>query len=719
MPSSDITKLIILPSFPHPFCSVTINVGFAPIFTKHIFTKHTCYLCSISLGLLLQSQVFAQTTPTLLQSDTASISELMNVQLEESQLRKNMDNTQVVSASKNKENVATAPGLMTVIDKHELKAYGGLSLVDVLNRAIGTYIMSSHLLPNNSISMRGDLPSHTTGHVLILIDGRPCRESVFGGVYLPILNAYSIEAIERIEIIRGPGSVLYGTNAYTGVINLVTSQERKTTTRLSAKGGSFGTLATSVSQTIAKGELLVNATGGLLSQKGWNFTATDEEGVTGSMNYGQQNASLILNANYKQFTFRSFFADTKTDMLGEDPLWTQEEEMHALDTRRAFADLGYKHAFSSKWDFTINATYNSFNKEFSGDEGDFNYLCNDGLVEMTHFIRPLPKFNITVGGLSNFLTGAGYNEEEGEQEKFIEPYKELNWASYAVVDYSPVKYVKLIVGGQYNKVGNGVAGHFSPRLGAIVNITHDLGIKALYGEAFRSGSASEKHILVENELYGNPMLKPERVNTKEIQAFFQKPSYQFTASYFNSQQHDEIILATYTTESEIYKNENSLTFQGVELESKVLPIQQLSFTGNFAYQNSKNEEGIRNTTPISNWMIKGGLAYMHKSGLTAGLYNSFFSQPAALISYQADEAGEEQTEMVNPVPQAFHLLSLNFTADINKLFSLKSRTHIAFNAYGQNLLNEKVYNAEFSRRNINSVPAMGGRAFYGGIIVKF
>ena len=79
---------------------------------------------------------------------------------------------------------------------------------------------------HNVPAVRGDLPTHTNNHTLLLINGRPVRESNSGGWNFPVYMAYPIDMIERIEFVRGPGSVLYGTNAYTGVINVITKEGR-------------------------------------------------------------------------------------------------------------------------------------------------------------------------------------------------------------------------------------------------------------------------------------------------------------------------------------------------------------------------------------------------------------------------------------------------------------------------------------------------------------
>jgi outer membrane receptor protein involved in Fe transport len=122
----------------------------------------------------------------------------------------------VTTPSKRAETPVEAPGVFSVITADEIAGFGANSLFDVLERAPSVQTLGSSLFPRNLAVMRGDLRSLFDDHVLILFDGRPIRESINGGVDSPFFTAFPVEMIERIEIVRGPGSVLYGTNAFVG-----------------------------------------------------------------------------------------------------------------------------------------------------------------------------------------------------------------------------------------------------------------------------------------------------------------------------------------------------------------------------------------------------------------------------------------------------------------------------------------------------------------------
>jgi len=129
--------------------------------------------------------------------------------------------------SKQKESIYEAAGVVSVVNNDEIHRYGANNLHDLLSRVTSIYALGSYMYFDNTVSMRGDLFTHINNHTLLLINGRPFRESMFGGLNDTIYQDFPIHAIERIEIIRGPGSVLYGTNAYSGVINIVTKKIKK------------------------------------------------------------------------------------------------------------------------------------------------------------------------------------------------------------------------------------------------------------------------------------------------------------------------------------------------------------------------------------------------------------------------------------------------------------------------------------------------------------
>lgn len=122
----------------------------------------------------------------------------------------------VTVASKREESVQDAPGIVSVITKEEIRRFGAMTLHELLNQMPSVYAIGTFGTLHNLLSIRGDNFAHWNTRVLLLINGRPFRETTLGGSDATFLVSFPVDVIERVELIRGPGSVLYGTNAYTG-----------------------------------------------------------------------------------------------------------------------------------------------------------------------------------------------------------------------------------------------------------------------------------------------------------------------------------------------------------------------------------------------------------------------------------------------------------------------------------------------------------------------
>jgi len=122
-------------------------------------------------------------------------------------------NLEVTTVSKRKESISEAPGVISVITAEDIKNYGATSLKDVLLRLPNFFIFDSSTFKASGAMLRAGATQHLNNHVLYLINGSPLRESQNGGLHTDINLLFPIDIIERIEVIRGPGSVLYGSNA--------------------------------------------------------------------------------------------------------------------------------------------------------------------------------------------------------------------------------------------------------------------------------------------------------------------------------------------------------------------------------------------------------------------------------------------------------------------------------------------------------------------------
>ena len=136
----------------------------------------------------------------------------------------NIEVATVNAASKFNQKETSAPSYVTVITADEIQKYGYRTLADILESVPGFYVTSDR---NYSyLGVRGFNRSDYNDRVLLLIDGHRLNDPVYGEALIGTEFPMDVDLIQQVEVIRGPGSALYGTNAFFAVINVITRTGR-------------------------------------------------------------------------------------------------------------------------------------------------------------------------------------------------------------------------------------------------------------------------------------------------------------------------------------------------------------------------------------------------------------------------------------------------------------------------------------------------------------
>lgn len=666
--------------------------------------KRSCYRLILLSWLVIQA-ASAQDNTRLIE---LSFEELMDVT--------------VNTASKENEAIGNAPAVISTITREEISRFGANTLAEVLERSTSLWMTGSHMYAQNVASMRGDLATHIDNHVLILLNGRPVREGLFGGLNYSIYSAFPLAMIDKIEVIRGPGSVLYGSNAYSGVINIITRKSEKTdaTTRVAAKGGTDNSQGVEASHFWRNGELNLNGGMQFFRTDGWRFRGIDERGVDKSMPWGADNLALFANGQYRELSVDFLWSSTGQTHWGALPIWVGNQ---ATQMDKLFFNVGWDHRFNDAWRLSVNGTYNTFSNSLllptsvAGAPPQWlpnSQLSRDGLFEATHFFE-LGRWKLLLGSSVNVMSGTErtyYGEQIANTEiaDFIQPWYSL----YTQVDYQVTDALKLTAGGQAIKTHQAEWGAV-PRAGVIYHFNRESGVKVLYGEAFRSPFQFENTMNVPGVLIGNASIRPETVGTLDLQAFYNGANHQLAITYFNSLQSDLIGRIPYTDgKANTFTNKGELAIQGVELEGK-LAWEDWFVTASSTYQINRTDGGVGNYTTMPNLMAKLGLSYKITPHFVAGLFNSFLTNYHDVQNHFPN--APFTTQYVNPPSRSFDLMTLKLDYDLGAHFD--SRRPLKVNFYAYNLLDEKIYQPEFNRGRINTIPAKQGRGFYAGFEYAF
>lgn len=625
------------------------------------------------------------------------------------------EEAEVITASKKPEKIGEAPGVITVVTRKEIEQYGAVNLIDILNRVPSLQEMSSHLWVQGKSVIRGDLLTHSDSHVLILINGRPFREMQEGTADNTFYKGFPVEMIDRIEIIRGPGSVLYGSNAVAGIINVITqnrddSSNLPLTLKYTGGWGSFGSKLQSLTAGSKLQTLSADARGkdwnlifayNVFQDDGWDFNAGTARPASPNLydetEYGERNSSLSGFFDYNQrLSIQIFYSHVENRSLGTLPYWANEADM---DSKRLFYDIGYRHPLSKTWELKFNVTQNNYDKGIT--------YIQTGLQEPDKSLGTLEE--LSLGGEIwekwNIILGLIYDERKSVEVISAIPnvqraaipggFYNRTESGYLQSDFRIFENLKVIGGVQYNSIETGDH-DWVKRAGAIYDLSETVGIKFLYAEAFRGPTAQERYSNLTNVLLGNPLLTPEKVTTIDAQVLIHGARAQSAFTFFTSKMEDLIIRIPYSGSTQTFTNSGEKNIWGLEFEGKWRINEPFSLNGSATYQNERDQ-----TLFIPNYMAKIGIAY-DLDPLTAGLFLSHFGKPHENSGVPLNEGAE-----------AINLLTLNGT------YHFRYYIPMALNLFWNNILNDDMSYPEFSKGWVNTLPIGPGSGIVARLSVSY
>lgn len=612
--------------------------------------------------------------------------------------------TKVVTASRFAEDLTDAPGVVSVVTRAEMDRYGGLTLREILNRVSGLSLASSVFGDRTILSMRGEQTKDNGAHVLFLINGRPTREVLQGGVMTELLEAFPVGILERLEVIEGPGSVLYGSNAYSGVINLITRKVEGRAGAIRGLGSGAGANGGAAEGWFARGELKLSAAAQFHQDSRWNTPIWPDlgRGLTlpvQSFSVYDRSRGVFAEAEYRGFSAMFSTMDHRSpyEIVG----YSGEARWH-----RTFADLGYDLKPRKNWDMGLHATYS----KTGVDSTTFPLTArNSGELELnwTNSINVSERTQVTFGALYGFQHGL-------EIDNFGVAFTatdatRANGGLYGQIEYRLMDGLRLIGGVQTNKVAN-IPIHSVPRAGLLWSPVPRWHVKALYGEAFRAPSLNEVRTQY-TPVEGNANLRAELSSTLDLGLIYQTRSLRSSFNYFRSKQTNTIVAVKNGVlpdglETFQYQNVDGLLFHGVQWEAKWYVLPRLLLEASALYQTNRDSRGHRTTLPTPEFGAKAGASFADKHGWTFGVFDV----------YSESIPGFSKTPNPRPGPQ--HLLTSNIRLNLGKYFGTGAR-HMALFAHGDNLAGRTVWLPAWGFTSAGTLPFSRARSFYYGIEFSF
>jgi len=632
--------------------------------------------------------------PSMAAANDAAAEDLLEMDFEE------LLDVEVSVASKKPESITEAPNIVIAVPREEIELYGDRTLFGLMQRQPSVYTCSSFVYSENATAFRGDLSAHSALHTLFLLNGRPIRESAQGHNF-PINMAFPIEALDGIEVVRGPGSVLYGTNAFTGVVNLKSRPiPEEDQLSISAMMGNRGYYDTTVSLGGRSGDFGYTADVRTAGQDGYDYRMVDQMGAYDSADRFDRSVSGAAHVDYGGLTFDVFAADMETFILGVMPFWSNAH--HETRTKRLFANLGYRVDLHERYSLDFNVTYNLQENVLGSPAAPWiGTNTSDILGEVTLLANPLDDLNVVAGFLQEYQSN--YTPDDFQS---IPSYDYEPRSAYAQADYRISDAVKLIAGTQWNESAQGYSDLIS-RYGVILTPFEKWGLKVLRGEAFRGPIAMESDIDDPLILVGNKNLEPEVIATYDVQLFYNDKHTYAALTYFDSTIDGQIFFDPTASNPSTYINGGEQKFDGIEFEGKHYLTPRWHVLGSFTHQESDSDAGLDHTVVPEN-MFKLGTAYTWDWGSAAVFYTHYGTPPHV-----------DSPLVVNPEPEAVNLVSLNVDIDTSEWMGLEKKQCI-LTLRAENLLDEKVYVPTLAYTGSpNSFPYNAGMMFYAGLTYNF
>lgn len=489
-------------------------------------------------------------------------------------LQELLDIDLVYGASKYEQKVTEAPASVTIVTAADIRNFGYNTLSEILSSVPGFYSRNDR---NYSyVGVRGFARTNDYNlRTLLLIDGHRANDNIYDSAMLGSEGLLNVDDIERVEVIRGPSSSIYGAGAFFAVINIITRNGRHLKgPELSGAGGSWRTGAARVAWggTTGNGsELFVDGSASNSGGQDFYFPEFDTASNPLSANQGRavgvdgdDSYRFFGKASAGRFTVEAAHS-SREKVLPTAPYGTlfNDPDNRTLD-QRSFVDLKYEGPLGAKLDL-IGRLY----ADRYYYRGDYDYAAPDGKwTEMAHgYTRGLEAQLTARPNDRNTLLAGGEFRDHWKQDFFAiddtgiqqdEHRSSNDWGLFMQDQFVPSKRLLLNAGVRYDHYGS-FGGSTNPRLALIYTPVDRTTLKFLVGRAFRAPSIQELH-------YGtgaNPDLAPETIHTAEfvLEQYIGR-GLRLSGTYFMNHVHDLISLNTTTV---LFENLNVIESDGSEL----------------------------------------------------------------------------------------------------------------------------------------------------------
>ena len=592
----------------------------------------------------------------------------------------------VVTASRLEEPLKYSPDSVTIVTEKEIREKGTQTVIDVLRDVPGISIAQNGSFgASASIYLRGTQNAHT----LIMIDGVRVGDSMAIDGTMSITDI-STDNIERIEIVRGAQSVLYGSDAIGGVINIITKKGKgKPEFYLSVEGGSFETLREKIGVSGSSDKISYAASVSRLDTRGVS-KADEDLGNSEEDYYHNTNISARVDSRLSETVGIGFSVRHSESTMDMDGGWPLADDNEVQDMDITTVSANFDQDILDWWQHIVKFGVTKTKREYTND-GAFNGAYK-GMIKLASW-----QHNFFIGEIDTITAGFDYQKESGDIQN---PWgniseKEVDTKSFFIQNkLTPFKGLSFTLGARHDD--HETFGSENTYKGALAYFYEKTGtkVRASYGTGFHAPSLYQLY-----SDYGNTDLKPEESKGYDVgidQELFGKKVL-LSVTWFHNDI-DNMIDWQWTGPSMWdgkYFNVSKAETRGWETGLFVNPLTWLSFDVHYTCTEAKNNtEGSANN----------GKYLIYRPKHTGGASLNIKPLENLNVNLNAQYVGKRYrtTDNSEEMPD-YTLLNLAASYDVNDWFKIFGRV--------ENLTDKK-YQSIYEYGE----PGIG---FYGGVKTTF
>ncbi|MFB6454620.1 TonB-dependent receptor plug domain-containing protein [Chitinophaga sp. Hz27] len=394
----------------------------------------------------------------------------------------------VVTATRNEQQLNKVPIAVTVIKKEQIQQMGAMLLNQVLAEQTGLFVTANH---GSGIQMQGLEAEYT----LILLDGEPLIGRTAGTLDL---SRIVVSNIERIEIIKGPVSSLYGSDAMAGVINIITnSKNRIGQTNATARYGSNQTLQLDAGTKIPIKDGVFSVNGNYYNTNGYTINGQSTPSVspfksaTGQVKWQQdwsQHWQTTISGRIFNQQYKSFFEDTKGRVNDNG----KEDD--------ANASINIRHTINSQVTQLLRLYYSRY-----GTDEKMVYEKDNSVYDASFFtqqyLKPEYQLDWTLNPKHALTLGGGYIHETLEATRYDNRMAFNSGYVFAQESWKPTEAWSILLGARFD-THNQYPSQLSPKLSVSYAVNPKIKLLGSIGRGYRAPDFRQLYLHFNNAAVG-------------------------------------------------------------------------------------------------------------------------------------------------------------------------------------------------------------------------